>query len=435
MKNFDAIFHAAFLGIYIYQIFYFLLQYRLLKRIELFYYSMFLLSVVAYFVGFVTPVIFSFSFGHKINTIFSAFEMSFAFIQNYLYFSFAQSYVGFTKKDQPLFKWFAFFKIFCLLNFALFLLMGVFKVESRDFYTIVALMTLPFSIYMLTLLWKLDSTYSKVIILGTTFGLTATVSCYACIIYETYTQIKLPFNNTIPYQIGILFDLFILGYGLSLKTAETDKKLVASLQENQHLVETERTRVARDLHDGLGGLLSGIKLTLISITGTVAVPDKNSGIFHRAITQLDNAIKEMRRVAHSMMPEALLKFGLSEAIQDFCDSINESGMVKMRFTKIGMDKTLEKPTELVLYRIVQELGNNAIKYATAKNIFIQLNTHEKGVTITVEDDGKGFDTTLITKNKTAGLQNIQSRIDYLKGSWEIQSAADNGTSVNIEIPF
>jgi signal transduction histidine kinase len=135
------------------------------------------------------------------------------------------------------------------------------------------------------------------------------------------------------------------------------------------------------------------------------------------------------------MPEALLKFGLSEAIQDFCDSINESGMVKMRFTKIGADKTLEKPTELVLYRIVQELGNNAIKHASAKNIFIQLNTHEKGITITVEDDGKGFDTTLITKSKTAGLQNIQSRIDYLKGSWEIQSASGNGTSINIEIPF
>ena len=434
MKNFDAIFHAAFLGIYLYHIFYFMLQYRLLKRIDLLYYSLFLLSVTVYLFGFITPVIFNFSFGYHVRTVFSAVEMSFAFIQNYLYFSFAEAYIGITKNTKPVYKWFSFFKKFCVANFILFLIMGILKIESRDFYSIVGLMTLPFSIYILTLLWKLGTNYSKIIIVGTTFGLAATISAYCCIAYETYTKLKLPFQNTIPYQIGLLLDLFVLAYGLSLKTAATDKKLVASLQENQKLVETERNRVARDLHDGLGGMLSGIKLTLNSMTGTMLVPDNNTSIFHKAIAQVDNAIKEMRHVAHSMMPEALLKFGLSEAIQDFCDGINENDGVKMKFTKIGMDKTMEKSTELVVYRIVQELSNNAIKHAVAKNIFIQLNTHPKGITITVEDDGKGFDADLIDKNKSTGLQNVQSRIDYLKGSWDIQSAAGTGTSVNIEIP-
>ncbi len=389
MKNFDAIFNAVFLGIYIYHVFYFLLQYRLLKRIELFYYSIFLLSVVGYFAG----------------------------------------------KDKPIFKWMRFYKFLNLFYLFTFLLLGILKVESKNLMGIVSIITMPLTFITLVLLWRLKTVYSKVILWGSTCMAFGALIAYACVLYEIYVRVKLPFNAFLPFQVGLLFDLFILAYGLSLKTAETDKKLIASLQENQHLVETERSRVARDLHDGLGGLLSGIKLTLNSITGTIVVPDKNTDIFYRATTQLDNAIKEMRRVAHSLMPEALLKFGLSEAIQDFCDSINESGMVKMRFTKIGADKTLEKPTELVLYRIVQELGNNAIKHASAKNIFIQLNTHEKGITITVEDDGKGFDTTLITKSDATGLQNVQSRIDYLKGCWEIQSASGNGTSINIEIPF
>ena len=433
MKNFDAIFHVAFLGIYIYHIFYFLSQFRLLKRIELFYFSMFLLSVVIYFFGFVTPVVFSFYFNHNVKTIFSAFEMSFAFIQNYLYFSFVQAYLSLTKTDQPVFKWLIFFKKINLFNLVIFLGLGILKIESRDFFSIVALLTLPFSIYILILLWKMDTLYSKVIILGTTFGLAATISAYICIIYETYSKQKLPFNNHVPYQLGLLFDLFVLGYGLSLKTAETDKKLVASLQENQKLVEVERSRLARDLHDGLGGLLSGVKLTLSSINGTSILPNKNAGIFTSAIHQLDHTIAEMRRVAHSMMPEALLKFGLNEAVQDFCDGINETNTVKMKYHQINFKEPLEKPTEVILYRIIQELSNNAIKHAAPKIIFIQITKHLQGISLVVEDDGKGFDITQTKKGD--GLQNVQSRIDYLKGNWDIKSEKDNGTSVNIEIPL
>jgi signal transduction histidine kinase len=219
---------------------------------------------------------------------------------------------------------------------------------------------------------------------------------------------------------------------ISLKAAETDKKLVKALQENQKIVEMERTRLAKDLHDGLGGMLSGIKLTLGSIPGNMVLTGDNTIVLAKAIGQLDNTIAEMRRVAHSMMPEALLRFGLSEAIQDFCDGINESNLVKMKFTQIGLNDTIEKPTEVILYRIVQELSNNAIKHAAADTIFIQLNKHEQGLTLTFEDDGKGFDITQIKKGD--GLQNIQSRVDYLKGNMEIHSKTGEGSSFNIEIP-
>ena len=142
----------------------------------------------------------------------------------------------------------------------------------------------------------------------------------------------------------------------------------------------------------------------------------------------------MRRVAHNMMPEALLKFGLGEAIQDYCDGINESNIIKIKYTQIGSLQTLIQSTAIVLYRIVQELTNNSIKHAAAKNIFVQITKHQKGFTITVEDDGKGFDIKTLPDIKGTGLRNVRSRIDYLKGEWDVKSDNGKGTSINIEIP-
>jgi two-component system, NarL family, sensor kinase len=233
-------------------------------------------------------------------------------------------------------------------------------------------------------------------------------------------------------QLGVMMDVFILGYGLSLRAAESDKKLVQTLLENHQIVETERSRLAKDLHDGMGGLLSGIKLTLNSVADTV--PERNTVLFTKANNQLDTAIREMRRVAHNMMPEALLKFGLGEAIQDYCDGINETNVVRMKYTQIGSLQMLDQSTEIVLYRIIQELTNNALKHAAPKNIFIQITKHAKGFTITVEDDGKGFDSKTQPEGKGTGLKNVRSRIEYLKGSIVTDSEQGKGTSIIIEMP-
>jgi two-component system, NarL family, sensor kinase len=238
---------------------------------------------------------------------------------------------------------------------------------------------------------------------------------------------------------GIIYLVFIAG--LFLFIFQYRKRKIIHEKEKQILAmdsiiqgqELERSRMAKDLHDGLGGMLSGIKLNLSAMKGNMIVHENDAQLFNKSIVQLDNAIAEMRRVAHNMMPEALLKFGLTEAVQDYCDGINESNLVKLKFTAIGFNQALEKSTEVILYRIIQELSNNAIKHAAAKNIFIQLNKHEQGVTLTVEDDGKGFDIAQLTKG--AGLQNIQSRIDYLKGSMEIHSTPGEGSTFIIEIPL
>jgi signal transduction histidine kinase len=267
---------------------------------------------------------------------------------------------------------------------------------------------------------------------GMSFAVGTELMCHIFINNKTDTYVLYGGSPYTIVQIGVMIDVFILGYGLSLRAAESDKKLVQTLLENQQIVETERSRLAKDLHDGLGGLLSGIKLTLNSVADKVN--EKNTLLFNKANNQLDNAISEMRRVAHNMMPEALLKFGLGEAIQDYCDGINESNLVKMKYTQIGSLQSLDKSAEIVLYRIIQELTNNALKHAVAKNIFIQINKHSKGFTITIEDDGKGFDYTA-SAGGGQGLKNVQSRISYLKGSYDIKSEKGNGTSINIEIPI
>lgn len=199
--------------------------------------------------------------------------------------------------------------------------------------------------------------------------------------------------------------------------------------------EEERKRVARDLHDGLGGLLSGIKLTLTKVRGNFILPEDGMSAFSRALTQLDTAISEMRRVAHSMMPEALVHYGLPEAIKDFCEDITESGAIMARFQALGMTSRLESSTEVVLYRIVQELLNNVLKHAQASEVYVQLIRKDNILNITVEDNGKGFEATGLDAQKGSGMRNIYNRVAYLNGKIDYQSQLKEGTSVFVEIPL
>jgi two-component system, NarL family, sensor kinase len=149
---------------------------------------------------------------------------------------------------------------------------------------------------------------------------------------------------------------------------------------------------------------------------------------------LDSSIKELRRVAHNMMPEALVKFGLDVALKDFCNSVNQSGAVQLTYQSLGLENiSLDQQTAISIYRMVQELVNNTLKHAAASKAIVQISKTEDGLTITVEDDGKGFDTQLLQHAKGMGWSNLQSRIDYLKGKLDVQSAPDKGTSVLIEI--
>lgn len=214
---------------------------------------------------------------------------------------------------------------------------------------------------------------------------------------------------------------------------ETEKQLAAT-EAVLKGEEQERTRLAKDLHDGLGGMLSGIKHTLNNMKGNLIMTHETALAFGRSIDMLDSSISEMRRVAHNMMPEVLVRFGLDTALQDFCNDISKSSALQVQYQSIGLEGIkIDQTKSVTIYRIVQELLNNTMKHASAKNALVQLSYNDLNLTITVEDDGKGFDTALLKQSIGIGWSNIQNRVEFLKGKWDVYSRPGMGTSVNIEL--
>ncbi len=198
--------------------------------------------------------------------------------------------------------------------------------------------------------------------------------------------------------------------------------------------ERERIRLAKDLHDGLGGMLSGIKYSFQTMKGNLIMTPDNQQAFERSMDMLDSSIKEMRRVAHNMMPEALVKFGLDTALKDFCNDINQSGALQVSYQSIGVEnEVIEQTAAVNIYRIVQELINNTMKHAAARTAIVQVSKTNGTISITVEDDGKGFNPVILQGAKGIGWSNIQNRVDFLKGSLDVQSEPGKGTSVHIEL--
>ncbi len=211
---------------------------------------------------------------------------------------------------------------------------------------------------------------------------------------------------------------------------ETEKKLMAT-EAVLKGEEQERTRLAQDLHDGLGGMLSGIKYSFNTMKGQLVMTAENTMAFERSMDMLDSSIGEMRRVAHNMMPEALVKFGLNTALKDFCNHINQSGALQLSYQSIGMeDAEIDTTTSITIYRIVQELINNTMKHAAAKSGLVQVSLLQQILSVTVEDDGRGFDPSLASG---MGLRNVHNRVDFLKGTLDVKTEEGKGTSVHIEI--
>lgn len=194
--------------------------------------------------------------------------------------------------------------------------------------------------------------------------------------------------------------------------------------------ERERERIAKDLHDGLGGMLAGVKINLSTWSSNHLDP-KLDNDFYKILNQLDNSVTELRHVARNLMPESLLNFGLETALSDLCEFYTRKNM-EIFFQPIGIEKNLSLTIQLNIYRIVQELLANAVKHAEADSILLQCSQSGKSFLITVEDNGKGFDKDIEKTTKSMGLRNLKNRVNYLKGKMEI-SSDNQGTTVNIEL--
>ncbi len=216
-----------------------------------------------------------------------------------------------------------------------------------------------------------------------------------------------------------------------IKTIEKEQQ-ISSLQSMINGQETERTRIAKDLHDGLGGIFSTVKMHFSTLRQNTPVITENP-LYKKTLDLINNASDELRKVAHNMMPEVLMKVGLAEALQDFCNNISSGKLLKITLQTFGMEKRLGSATEIMLYRIIQELINNIIKHADATEALIQINREGNRLSLVIEDNGKGFDTKEAEEKRSMGIATVKSRVDYLNGRLTIDSRKDIGTTVMIDL--
>ena len=199
--------------------------------------------------------------------------------------------------------------------------------------------------------------------------------------------------------------------------------------------ENERKRIAGDLHDGVGQTMSAAKMNLSSIESRLNFGNAEDRIaFEKIVNLVDESCKEVRTVSHNMMPNALLKSGLSSAVKEFIDKI-DSRILKVNLYSEGLNERLDSNVETVLYRVIQECVNNVIKHSGANALDISLIKDTDGIAATIEDNGRGFSVGEKEKAEGIGLKNIRTRIEYLKGTVDFDSAPGKGTLVAIHVPL
>ncbi|RYF97499.1 MAG: sensor histidine kinase [Chitinophagaceae bacterium] len=195
-------------------------------------------------------------------------------------------------------------------------------------------------------------------------------------------------------------------------------------------LEKERKRIVSDLHDELGPLLAVVKLQLVSIETN---QQENVALINKATGNVDNILQRIRGICNELMPHVLIKKGLIPAIEEFVSDINDQSTVELVFRHNG--QPVPKNAQIHIYRILQELINNALKHANASLIAISLSNSNGKMIIVVADNGVGFDAEKIDQASTGlGLKNIQSRTEVLKGDIYLDSQPGKGSTFTIEIP-
>jgi PAS domain S-box-containing protein len=197
-----------------------------------------------------------------------------------------------------------------------------------------------------------------------------------------------------------------------------------------HSQEEERKRIAESLHNGLGQLLYGVKLSLNQISTKNPMPANEDALRHteQLITE---CIRETRRISHELTPAVLEDFGLKEAMLDICRQLSGDTKFQCQFT--GLDIKLEKDLEVAIYRIIQELMINVLKHAEATRGNVSVDIGLRWINIYIEDNGKGMDAD--AKSNGIGLPSVKSRVKLLKGEMDITSTPGGGTKMSIRLPY
>ena len=257
-------------------------------------------------------------------------------------------------------------------------------------------------------------------------------------------KIALSRKNYIISGIGIILLLGVfLGFMIHNRNKlKQEARLREEILKQQELAsravleaeEKERQRIGLDLHDGVGQMMSAAKINLSTFLSDIEVPNEEERLrVDNIMSLIDESCKEVRAVSHSMMPNALLKAGLASAVREFLNRI-DSKVLEVNLYTEGLDERLDTTIETVLYRVIQECVNNVIKHSGASRLDISIIKDEDGLSATIEDNGKGFDTSDTSIRNGIGLKNIETRINYLKGEVNIDSSPGHGTVTVINIP-
>lgn len=261
-------------------------------------------------------------------------------------------------------------------------------------------------------------------------------------------QLEIKQKNTLNYMFAFGILVFIITAILvyrnqkqrriiaeqKVRRYENEKQLIATRAVLKGETD-ERVRIARDLHDGLGGLLSGTKLILNNMKENVILSPASVNDYNHALELLDSSINELRRVAYNMMPETLFNNGLQKALEDFCKALNNQANVFIDFSFFGNFKRIDNNMEIIVFRIIQELTNNALKHAKSESIHVQLIQDDNRISASVQDNGIGFNLSMVDESKSAGLRNIRSRVLSLCGQFHIDTSPGKGTEATIEFTY
>lgn len=255
-------------------------------------------------------------------------------------------------------------------------------------------------------------------------------------------------NNKLIYMLlGLLSLILLLIVFFLSKNAKTQKLLTEEIEKNysqnistlktqkeievmQAMIdgeEIERKRIARELHDGIGSKLSALKI-LLSRFDNQEINKESTSQFYQL---LSSSISELRQVSYNLVPESLLKLGLENALSDLCHLLH-SEKVKIEFQSFDISTEIPVSSQINIYRIVQELLNNALKHSQCTEILVSCSQNQKSFYIAVEDNGKGFDVSKKDETNGLGIKNLKSRVELLNGTFNLQSN-NSGTYYNIEL--
>jgi len=231
--------------------------------------------------------------------------------------------------------------------------------------------------------------------------------------------------------VVLIRELFYSLKKADIDRARSEKRVINAIITTE---ENERKRFAKDLHDGLGPLLSTVKMSLSALDQRIN-DQTGTDILNNTNHLVNEAINTLKDISNNLSPHILSNFGLSSALSAFVAKINKTKAIEIDF-KSNMEKTrLETEKEVVVYRAACELINNSIRHSGASRIEIDLNKHEKFITLQFYDNGRGFDTSALSNEdrKGMGLSNIDTRVKSVDGVFILESTPGKGTSALIKI--